>query len=410
LGKKEIGENEMSNYAKRREAEALEKKQNNQKTAVKALIVIAVLAILIGGGYYLKNKSSKNQNGATATGDPNYNIDDYVKLGKYEGVEANRIKAEVTDETFENKKKSLLDAAVEYADIKDRGVQKGDKVTIDFDGTMNGKAFNGGSGKDHEYVLGEGSMIKGFDEGLYGTKVGESKTLNLTFPKKYDNNPDLAGKDVVFEVTVNKAQEVSYQPKWDDLFAKKSTNGEYKDIASYEKKVKEDLLAEAKQNSEDTLKNDVWKVVVDNAKIDGYPEYVYNTVKQKVSANIQSVSQMYNMSTDDYLKYFAGGKTMKEYVMTYVNSQLVSEKLIKDLKIKVSDKEYAKLAKADLKTYGAKNVKELEESYGKDNLMEHYKSEKLYKYLVEKANVKEVTQDEYTKIQQKAAKKESKEK
>ncbi|MBE5906442.1 MAG: trigger factor [Lachnospiraceae bacterium] len=400
----------MSNYAKRREAEALEKKQNNQKTAVKALIVIAVLAILIGGGYYLKNKSSKNQNGATATGDPNYNIDDYVKLGKYEGVEANRIKAEVTDETFENKKKSLLDAAVEYADIKDRGVQKGDKVTIDFDGTMNGKAFNGGSGKDHEYVLGEGSMIKGFDEGLYGTKVGESKTLNLTFPKKYDNNPDLAGKDVVFEVTVNKAQEVSYQPKWDDLFAKKSTNGEYKDIASYEKKVKEDLLAEAKQNSEDTLKNDVWKVVVDNAKIDGYPEYVYNTVKQKVSANIQSVSQMYNMSTDDYLKYFAGGKTMKEYVMTYVNSQLVSEKLIKDLKIKVSDKEYAKLAKADLKTYGAKNVKELEESYGKDNLMEHYKSEKLYKYLVEKANVKEVTQDEYTKIQQKAAKKESKEK
>ncbi|SFP95612.1 trigger factor [Lachnospiraceae bacterium XBB1006] len=398
----------MSNYAKRREAEALERKQNNQKTALKALIIVAVLAILIGGGYYLKNKSSNKQNVATATGDPDYNIDDYVKLGKYEGVKVNSIKPEVTDETFENKKKSLMDAAVEYKDLKDRGVQKGDKVTIDFDGTMNGKAFDGGSGKDHEYVLGEGSMIKGFDEGLYGVKVGESKTLNLTFPKDYGKK-ELAGKDVVFEVTINKAQEVSYQPKWDDEFAKKSTDGEYSDIASYEKKVKEDLLSEAKQNSEDTLKNDVWEAVVANAKIDGHPDYVYNTVKQKVTANIQSTAQMYKMSTEDYLKLFAGGVSMKEYIEKFVNSQLVSEKLIKELKIEISDKEYDKLAKADLKTYGVKTVKELEESYGKDNLMNHYKAEKLYDYLVEKANVKEVTQAEYTKLKEAASKKNAKE-
>ena len=386
----------MSNYSKRREAEALERRKNNTKTALTILLVVVVLAILIGGGYLLKQKGN-NKGTVTASGDPNYNIDDYVKLGQYEGVEAYRIKPEVSDETFNNKKDSLLQDAVEYKEFKDRGVKKGDKVTIDFDGTIKGKAFDGGSGTDHEYVLGEGSMIDGFDEGLYGVKSGESNTLNLTFPKDYSNK-DVAGKDVVFEGTITKAKEISYQPKWDDEFAKKSTDGEYKDIKSYEKKVRKDLLEEAKKNSETTLQNDVWDTVMKNAKVDGYPEYVYNTVYQKVSANVQSVSQMYGLDQKTYLQYFAGGQSMKEYVMTYVNSQLVSEKLIKEMGIEISDKEYEKLAKADVKTYGVKNIDELEENYGKDNLMNHYKAEKLYKELVKKAKIKEVDQEEYDMI------------
>lgn len=397
----------MSNYAKRREAEALAKKQQNMKTGLTILVVVLVLAAIIGGGYLLKQKGN-NDNTVTASGDPDYNIDDYVKLGQYEGVEVNKIKPEVTDEEFESKKKSLLEDAVEYKEFKDRGVKEGDKVTIDFDGTIDGKSFDGGSGTDHEYVLGEGSMIKGFDEGLYGTKVGKSKTLNLTFPKDYKNK-DVAGKDVVFEVTVTKAQEISYQPEWDDKFVKKTTDGEYKDIKSYEKKVKDDLLADAKKNSEDTLQNDVWDAVMKNATIKGYPEYVYNTVYQKVNANVESVSQMYGLSKKDYLNYFAGGQTMKQYVMTYVNSQLLSEKLIKEMKIEISDKEYEKLAKADVKSYNVKNIDELEETYGKDNLMNHYKAEKLYKILVEKAKVTEVSKEEYQMIKSAETSEDSKE-
>ncbi len=397
----------MSNYAKRREAEALSRKESNKKTAIIVLAVVAVAAIIIGGAYYLKNRPAKNS-AAVATGDPDYNIDDYVKLGQYEGVEVNSIIPEVLDSDFDKKKDELLEAGIEYSDIKKRGVEKGDKVTIDFDGTINGEAFEGGSGTDHSYVLGEGSMIDGFDEGLYGVKVGDSKTLNLTFPKDYQNK-DVAGKDVVFEVTVTKAQEVSYQPKWNDEFAKKTSDGEYKTIKAYEEKVRADLLKQAEEDSATTLKSDVWTAVFDNAKIDGYPEYLYNTVKARVKANVASTCQSYGIDEKTYLAYFAGGATMKEYIMQYVNSQMVTEALIKKMGIKISDDEYEKLAKADLKTYNVSSIEELEENYTKEALMENYTSQKMYDELVSKAKVTKVTTEKYGEIkkaqQEKAEKK-----
>ena len=387
----------MSNYAKRREAEALSRKESNKKTAIIVLAVVAVAAIIIGGGYYLKNRKPSSAT-PVASGDPNYDVMDYVKLGQYEGVEVNKMIPEVTEDEFKKKKEELMTAAVEYSEFKDRGVKSGDKVTIDFDGTIDGKAFEGGSGTDHTYTLGEGSMIKGFDEGLYGVKPGEEKTLNLTFPKDYDNK-DVAGKDVVFEVTISKAEEVTYQPKWDDTFAKKNSDGEYKTIASYEKSIRKDLLKQSKEDSETTLKSDVWKTIYDNAKVDGYPEYVYNTVKAKVNANIESACQSYGITEETYLAYFAGGVSKKEYILESVNNQLVTEALIKELGIELSDKEYEKLAKADLKNYGVSSIEELEENYTKDALVEHYTTQKLYDELVAKAKVTEVSMEKYGEIQ-----------
>ncbi len=391
----------MSNYAKRKQAEYEAKKKSTQKTAGIVVAVVAVAALIIGGAVYLKNRPDSSS--ATASGDPNYDVFDYVTLGEYEGVDAYYVTPEVSDDQVQSEIDSCLEDGVEYADIDDRGVEKGDKVTIDFDGTIDGESFEGGSSTDYEYTLGEGSMIDGFDEGLYGTKVGESTTLNLTFPSDYDNE-EVAGKDVVFEVTVTKAQEISYQPEWDDEFIVKYTDGEYTTTKDYEEKIREDLLTEATEQAKETTKSEVWTAVVDNAKVDGYPEYVYNTVKNQVSSNIQSACSMYGISEDDYLNYFAGGVTMDEYVLQYVNSQLITEALIKEMGIELSDEEYEQLATADLENYGVSSVEELEENYGKDALVEHYTSQKLYDELVNRANVKEVSQEEYDEI--KAAKQE----
>ena len=386
----------MSNYAKRKQAEYEAKKKNTQKTAIIVVAVLAVAALIIGGAIYLKNRPTDSA--ATASGDPNYDVFDYVTLGEYEGVEAYYVTPEVSEEDVQSEIDSCLEDGVEYADITDRGVEKGDLVTIDFDGTIDGEAFDGGSSTDYEYTIGEGSMIAGFDEGLYGTKVGESKTLNLTFPSDYDNE-DVAGKDVVFEVTVTKAQQISYQPEWDDEFITKYTDGEYTTTQDYENKIREDLLADATEQAKENTKSEVWTAVVDNAEVNGYPEYVYNTVKNQLSSNIESICSMYGISQDDYLNYFAGGVTMEEYILQYVNSQLITEALIEEMGIELSDEEYKQYASADLDYYGVSSIEELEENYGKDALVEHYTNQKLYDELVNRANVKEVSQEEYDAIQ-----------
>lgn len=398
----------MSNYSKRKEAELLAKKESAKKTVLTIIAVVVVLGIFIGGAWYLKNRSTKDSNTeATATGDPNYDVFDYVTLGKYEGIEANRIIPEVTEDVFNAKKSEILTNAIEYGELKktERGVEAGDKVTIDFEGKIDGKEFEGGSGTDHEYILGVGDMVPGFDEAYYGTKVGETKTINIKFPKDYHKEEGLAGKDVEFKITVKSAQKVTYQPEWNDEFAKKISEGKYTTIADYEKSVRDDLMKSAEDNSKNTLRNDVWTQVFNSAKIDGYPKYLYNKLKIDLSKNLESAAAQYGCSVEDYLKYFAGGVSMKEYVMQYVNSQLVAEAVKKQLGLDLTDEKYKEYAEADLANFGVKSIEDLEKQYGKDTLLDYYGTEYMHDTLVSKAVVKDVTQEEYNDIVKKDSEK-----
>lgn len=394
----------MSNYSKRKEAELLAKKESNKKTALTIIAVVVVLGILFGGGYYLKTNSNKNVDVVTATGDPDYDVFEYVTLGQYEGVEVQRIIPEVTEEEFNTKKSSLLEGAIEFADISERGVKEGDKVTIDFEGKIDGESFEGGTGTDYEYVLGTGGMVPGFDEGYYGTKVGESKTINITFPEDYHKEEGLNGKDVEFKITVKKAQEVTYKPEWDDEFAKKVSEGKYTTIADYEKSVRDELMKQAEETSKSTLRNDVWSKVFEAAEVEGYPEYLYNKMKIDVNNNIQTTCQQYGITEADYLNYFCGGVSKKEYILQYVNAQLVAEAVKKELNIELSDEKYRELVTADLENYGVSSIEELEEQYTKEVLVDYYTTTLMHDTLVEKAVIKDITKKEYDKLQNEESK------
>lgn len=387
----------MSNYAKRKEAEALERKESAKKTLLIVLAVVVVAGIVIAGGFYLRNRSTGNDNTVVATGDPNYDIMDYVTLGNYEGLDVYYVTPSVSDEDLQNEMDGCLEAAVEYSDIEDRGVQSGDKVTIDFTGTMDGEEFSGGSAEDYEYVLGEGAMIEGFDEGIYGLKVDESATLNLTFPEDYKNE-EYAGKDVEFKITVKGAQEITYQPEWDDEFAKKNTDGECQTADEYKEKLRTQLLNEATQDSDDQLMTDIMDAIMENTNFNGYPEYLYNTVSLRVEQNIQSICSMYGFSESDYLTYFAGGRTKDDIIMENVKSQMLTEALIKTIGVELSDEEYKERATADLEDYGVSSIKEFEETYTKDAIVEYYTSLKLQDILKEKANITDVSKEKYDKL------------
>ena len=387
----------MSNYSKRRLEEAKQKKQHFISMLITCVIIVAIIGVVVA--IVWKTQSGKDDN-KTVT-EVKYDPFKYVTLGDYKGKVAYRIKPEVTDEDLQKSIDSLLKKGVEYKEVTERGIQNNDQITIDFKGKIDGKEFDGGTSEDYKYICGQGSMISGFDEGLIGAKKGEKRTLNLKFPDDYQTK-SVAGKAVVFEVTVKKIEEVSVQPKWDDAFAKKSSDGKYETTAAYEVKLKEDLLASAKKNSESTLKSQLWKSVTDSTKVKGYPTALYKQLDNQIGTQLTSSASQWGLERDAYVKMLYG-TTYKEYLIEYVNSEMISKALTQKLKLEVKDSEYEILAKDILDDFSMTSVKKLEETYGKDEVKAYLVNLKLFDYLTSKADIKDVTQAEYDKIQEDAA-------
>ena len=387
----------MSNYSKRRLEEAKQKKQHFISMLITCVIIVAIIGVVVA--IVWKTQSGKDDN-KTVT-EVKYDPFKYVTLGDYKGKVAYRIKPEVTDEDLQKSIDSLLKKGVEYKEVTERGIQNNDQITIDFKGKIDGKEFDGGTSEDYKYICGQGSMISGFDEGLIGAKKGEKRTLNLKFPDDYQTK-SVAGKAVVFEVTVKKIEEVSVQPKWDDAFAKKSSDGKYETTAAYEVKLKEDLLASAKKNSESSLKSQLWKAVTDSTKVKGYPTALYKQLDNQIGTQLTSSASQWGLERDAYVKMLYG-TTYKEYLIEYVNSEMISKALTQKLKLDVKDSEYETLAKDILDDFSMTSVKKLEETYGKDEVKAYLVNLKLFDYLTSKADIKDVTQAEYDKIQKDAA-------
>ncbi len=384
----------MSNHSKRKQAEALKRKEQNKKSMISVLIfVLVVVAVVVGLICGDRYREKKNQ----ATGDPNYDVFDYVTLGQYKGLELYYITPEVTDEEVQAKIDSIIASKIEYSEFKDRAVESGDKVTIDFVGTIDGEKFDGGTSSDYTYVLGEGKMIDGFDEGIYGMKVGEEKVIDVTFPEDYGKE-ELNGKAAQFKITLKKAQAVSFKPEWNDAFIAEYTKDEYKTVEAYEKYLYDTMLASATESSETQLENDMWEAIFEGSVIKGYPDYLYNTLNKNITANIESTASYYGLTTEQYMQYFAGGLSIHEYVLQYVESSLITKAIIKDMGLELPDERYQEYAKADLATYEVSSVKELEKKFGKEALVEYYLELYLSEVLHDLCEITEVTQDEYEEL------------
>lgn len=380
----------------------MDKKPVNKKKLIGIIVLIA--AIVIGVVIALVMNHNKNKDNTTASGNAtgdeaaslDYDALDYVTVGDYEGIEAYYVTPTVTDDQIQNEIDTLISDNIEYKEVQDTAIQSGDKITIDFVGKIDGEEFDGGSDTDYEYIVDDGGMIDGFDAGLIGLKTGETTTLNLTFPEDYQTT-DVAGKDVVFDVTIKTVKQKQADPEWTDAFCKKISDGKYTTTKAYEASIKEDLMSDAKDTSDQTLKSDVWSAVVDNMTVEGYPEALYNQMKESISSSVESTASNYGMEADDYMQAVYG-MSVDDYVKQYVQQNLISEALIKTIGITVSDEEYQTMAEDLMTQTGASSVSDLEDYYGKDTIEEYFQNSKLYDYLVEKANVKEVSQTEYDKL------------
>lgn len=201
----------------------------------------------------------------------------YVELGQYKGVEIANI-PDVTEEELDAELTSRFRGVVE----------EGDTVDIDYVGTMDGVAFDGGTAQGQYLTIGSGSYIDGFEDGLIGVEVGSTVDLNLTFPDPYENNPDMAGKAVVFTVTVNAIDGIVGAEMTESVIQE---NTSYDSIEAYRESVREEL-----QIVKDNKKlAEIWEIVEADTVISGYPQEEVDAYANEMKSYYESMAAMYGI-------------------------------------------------------------------------------------------------------------------
>ena len=258
------------------------------------------------------------------------NLDEYLKVGDYKGVKAEKIEVKVSKAEIGDAIVADLKAAAEEKKLK-KGteVKEGDTVNIDYVGKMDGKEFEGGSAEGYDLTLGTGTFIDGFEEGLVGHKVGEEDIeLKLAFPLNYSKE-ELQGKDVVFTVKINSATR-SVQPEYDDAFAK--SQGDYANTKEYEKAVKKRLYDQKKAEAEDNQKTEIWSKVLADTEVIKYPEEVVTHYEETFDALTDYNAEQYGLERKDFIAQYYGAATeedlakqLKDYAQTLVKQEMLVE-------------------------------------------------------------------------------------
>ena len=211
----------------------------------------------------------------SASGDTRLvSVDDvskYVTIGQYKGLSLDNTVEAVTDDAVEGRVEQELQNKAE--EVTDGSVQDGDIVTINYVGTKDGVAFDGGTANNYELTIGSGTFIDGFEDGIIGMKKGETKDLDLTFPEDYASE-DLAGQEVVFKVTL---QSFKRAPELTDEWAAKNTD--CKTAAEYKQEIRKTLEEEAKTSAQNTLRETAWNTVLSASEVKEYPEKDLETAK-----------------------------------------------------------------------------------------------------------------------------------
>ena len=310
-----------------------------------------------------------------------------VKLDKYKGISLKKIEYKVEDEDIDHEINHMAEHNSRIVTVEDRPVKDQDIVTIDFEGFVDGKPFEGGKAENHELTVGSKTFIPGFEEQLIGMKIDEEKDINVKFPDEYFSK-DLAGKDAVFHIKLHSIKEKQL-PKIDDEFAKDVS--EFDTLEELKKSIREKKEKEneerAKRETEDAAVEEVCK----NTKID-IPSGMIELEIDNMEQNIDQRLRYQGLNLEQYLKML--GKTeaslreeYKEQAEKNVKSRLILDQIVKDEKIE-ADEKYVKEKMEEMAKQYNKKIEELEKNEDlKAYLEESSKTEQAIKLIVDNAKI-----------------------
>lgn len=224
-----------------------------------------------------------------------------VKLGEYKGIEVEELDTTVTDEDVEKELKSLQEKHAELIVVEDGQVEEGDTAVIDFEGFVDGEAFEGGKGENYPLVIGSGQFIPGFEEQLIGLKAGEEKDVEVTFPEEY-HAKELAGKAATFKTKVHDIKRKQL-PELDDEFAK-DVDEEVETLDELKAKLKEKLTKDKEHEAEHHRRDTVVEKAAENATIN-IPEVMITNEVEQMLREFEQRLQMQGMNLELYYQ-FAG--------------------------------------------------------------------------------------------------------
>lgn len=283
-----------------------------------------------------------------------------VELGQYKGVEVTKADTEATDADVEEELKRVQDQNSRTVSVADRAVKDGDNTVIDFEGFVDGVAFEGGKGTDYPLTIGSHSFIDTFEEQIIGMNIGDEKEINVTFPEEYHVD-ELKGKPAMFKVSVKEIKEKQL-PELNDEFAQDvsdfDTLAEYKD--DLKKKIAERKESEAKAKKE----SEAIEKVVEAAKMD-IPQAMIDTQVNRMLEDFAMRLQQQGLSVEQYFQYtgMTADKIMEEMkpeAVKRIKNSLVLEAVAKAENIEVSEEEFeAELQKmADMYKMEIEKIKE----------------------------------------------------
>ena len=262
-----------------------------------------------------------------------------VTLGEYKGLEVPKSETEVTDEEIEAELKKEQEKNSRTITVEDRGAENGDIATIDFEGFVDGTAFEGGKGTDYPLTLGSGSFIPGFEDQLVGTKAGDHVEVNVTFPEEYQSK-DLAGKAAVFQCDVKKV-ETKELPELDDDFAQDVS--EFDTLAEYKEDIKKNLTERKEKEARTAKENAAVDKAIENAQME-IPDAMIETQISQMLDDFSRRMQSQGLTMEQYMQ-FTGmtadkmREEMKPQALKRIQTRLVLEKIAETENIQPSEEE-----------------------------------------------------------------------
>lgn len=286
-----------------------------------------------------------------------------VTLGKYKGIEVEKADLEVSDEEVNEVIDNEREQNARTVSVEDRAVKSGDVVTLDFEGFVDGVAFDGGKGENYPLTIGSNTFIPGFEDQLIGAEIDKETEVNVTFPEDYQAK-ELAGKPALFKCTVKEIKEKEL-PELDDEFA--SEVSEFDTLAEYKEDVKKNIAERKVEDAKAEKEEKVVDAIIADAKMD-IPEPMITTQQRQMMDDFARRIQMQGISIDQYFQ-FTG--TTREALMEQIKpqaekrikSRLVLEAVAKAEGIEASDDEYNEELKKMAEDYKME-LDELEDMVG----------------------------------------------
>lgn len=340
------------------------------------LVITMTLGLALLAGCSKKKDSQTNQKDM---------IEKYAKfctLDSYKGVEYELTKTDVTDDVIQSEINNIL-SNYATSEEADKEAEAGDKVNVDFVGTVDGEEFEGGStqGAGYDITLGAGRMIPGFEDQIIGHKPGENFDIYVTFPENYGKD-NLNGKDAVFNITLNKVYE-QILPEYNDEFVAANTG--YENTAQLEDAIKEKYT----QSDENLNRQSIMNNVMENASINEYPEKDMQALIDDTVTSVEAEAKGYGYDLETYVKAMYGVGSVDEFkqYISALAEDFMKEKIIicyvaEAEGITASEDEIKDYKQLMLDTLG-KTEEELDEIYSEEDYIYYALADKVYDYLIE---------------------------